>query len=474
MRRITMSNYIKIGIIVFLTFLTNVGNAQNHDILRMEDGKMILRISKNISQQQLDTVLKHINMMRIQMDSLRSNYLSQTYLADGWQISKQGKDFVELSKNIQSAHGKYEFMQDEFGMANDFSNSEINTFYPQADFGFNTFKNKKSVIKLSNGKTRFLLYQKLNANKINLSGSFNAWAIEEIAMIKTDTAWYFDLELKPGKHLYKFIVDGDWTNDPENKQKESDTYRGYNSVYFECNYVFKLNGFSNAKKVIVAGSFNNWEERELSMQKFNDAWQLPVYIKDGTYAYKFIVDRNWITDPANTDNRDDGFGNINSFFSIGKPTYFMLKGFENARNVYLAGEFNDWRETEIKLQKNSEQNWQCSYVLAPGNYQYKFIIDGNWYVDGANSLKVVEPNYTFKLKGFQNAKEVRISGSFINWPDPGILMTKSESDWVINVYLHEGKHLYKYIIDGQWITDPTNPLFEQNEHNTGNSFIWVK
>jgi 1,4-alpha-glucan branching enzyme len=474
MRRITMSNYLKILITLLLTFFTIVGKAQNHDILRMEEGKMILRISTNITQQKLDSVLKHINMMRIQMDSIRSNYLSQYYLAEGWQISKQGKDFVELSKNIQSTYGKYEFMQLEINSDSVFYGKEINTFYPKADFGVNTFKNRMSVLKLNNGRTRFLLYQKLNANKIYLSGSFNAWAIEELQMFKTDTAWYCDIDLKPGKHLYKFIVDGDWMNDPENKQKESDTYNGYNSVYFECNYVFKLNGYSAAKKVILAGSFNNWEERELNMQKINGVWQLPVYIKDGTHAYKFIVDRNWITDPANTDNRDDGFGNMNSFISIGKPTYFILKGFENARNIYLAGEFNEWRATEIKLQKNAEQHWQCSYVLAPGNYQYKYVIDGNWYVDGANSLKVVEPNYTFKLKGFQNAKDVRISGSFLNWPDPGIVMTKSDSDWYIHVYLPEGKHLYKYIIDGQWIIDPTNPLFEQNEHNTGNSFIWVK
>jgi len=37
-----------------------------------------------------------------------------------------------------------------------------------------------------------------------------------------------------------------------------------------------------------------------------------------------------------------------------------------------------------------------------------------------------------------------------------------------------GKHKYKYLVDGKWITDPNNKNWEQNEFGTGNSIIWVE
>lgn len=442
-------------------------------MLRMEEGRMILHISTKISQQELDSLLKRANMMQLSIDSLRSRNLSKVYIADGWNISKYNKDHIELVKNIEKIKGKYDFIQ-EYEVADLEQTMRLSTYYPEASFGVNSFKNKRTVISMSNGYTRFLLYQYKNANTVYLSGSFNQWATEALPMIKTDTAWYCDVKLTAGKHLYKFIVNGEWKNDSENKLKESDTYSGNNSVYYESNHVFTLRGYENAKKVILAGSFNDWNERNLQMINRNGIWFLPVYLKQGTYAYKFIVDRVWITDPANKDLRNDGEGNINSYISLGNPTQFELIGNAEASEVLLAGEFNEWGKGSIKLSKNAINSWACNYVLAPGNYQYKYIIDGRWYPENFNLWKSVEPNYTFQLKGFDNAKEVYVSGSFIGWHEPGIKLTKNEGKWTVPVYLNAGKHLYKFIVDGKWILDPDNMLYEQNEHNTGNSFIWIK
>jgi len=37
-----------------------------------------------------------------------------------------------------------------------------------------------------------------------------------------------------------------------------------------------------------------------------------------------------------------------------------------------------------------------------------------------------------------------------------------------------GKHLYKFIVDGKWIKDPDDPLWEGNEFGTDNSVIWIE
>lgn len=446
--------------------------AQTDDFMSMKDGKMILKINTNLTQRELDSIMQKINMMKLSVDSLHQKTLSRRYELDGWKIEKIGKNYVEITKNI-GHNSTYFDLNNPFVISNQkLSQENSYTYFPAATFGYNVFKNKISVKPIENSsKTRFLLYGKSKASKVYLSGSFNAWATEDINMIKTDTAWYCDILIPPGKHIYKFIVDGDWLSDPENKQKEDDTYGGSNSVYFVCNYLFRLNNFENAKKVILTGNFNDWNERDLIMMKSQNSWKLPVYINDGTYQYKFIVDKNWITDPQCKNNIDDGYGNINSVVSIGNPTVFTLDRFMYAKDVYLAGDFNNWRRNEIKLNIENK-TWKSYYVLAPGNYFYKYVVDGNWVEDPNGTLKVVQPNYTFKLKGFENAKEVRISGSFINWVNPGITMIKQDSVWTYSFHLEPGKHSYKFIVDGKWIIDPNNPFFENNEYNTGNSFIW--
>lgn len=469
-----MSNYFKIVLFLLCCLAAKNTYAQKDDLLLIKDGEMHLRISTNITQNKLDSMLRAINMMYMSVDSLRNRNLSKRYTLDGWKIIKSGKDYVELTKKLDKGTDQFNFNNPFVVTSTAPPGLGNSTYNPQANFGYNLFKNKYSVKPSPfEGKIRFVYYNRLKANTAYLSGSFNAWATEGIKMIKTDTAWICDVALKPGKHLYKFIVDGEWVNDPENKQKEDDTYGGYNSVYFVCNYDFVLQNYSSAKKVILTGSFNEWNERELPMLKVNDAWKLSVYLQDGTYSYKFIVDRNWITDPMSKKNVDDGFGNINSILSIGTPTIFILDAFAFAKEVYLAGEFNNWRRNEIKLERDSK-GWRCAHVLAPGNYLYKYVVDGNWIIDPTGIIKVVQPNYTFKLKGFQDAKDVRISGSFINWLDTGIPMVKTDGNWVFSLHLKPGKHTYKFIVDGKWIIDPSNPLFEQNEYDTGNSFIWVE
>jgi len=467
-----MSKFLKIVLLCGCVLSASYSFAQKDDFLSMKDGKMILKINTNITQSTLDSIMKKINMMSLSLDSLIQKNLSKQYVLDGWVIDKIGKDAVELSKNLSQMENHFD-LNNPFIISSQAISEENNfTYFPQAPFGYNSFKKRMSVKPLPNSdKTRFVLYGKLKANSVYLSGDFNAWATEDNRMIKTDTAWYCDIKLTPGKHIYKFIVDGEWISDPENKQREDDTYGAYNSVYFVCNHIFQLENYESAKKVILSGSFNDWNERDLVMLKSQNSWILPVYLQDGTYQYKFIVDKNWITDPKCKTNIDDGFGNINSVQSIGEPTVFTLDAFAYANEVYLAGDFNNWRRNEIKLTRENKV-WKCQYVLAPGNYLYKYVVDGNWIEDANSTLKVVQPNYTFTLRGYPNAKDVRISGSFINWINPGISMIKKDSIWVCSFHLNPGKHNYKFIVDGNWIIDPDNPLYENNEYDTGNSFIW--
>ncbi len=55
------------------------------------------------------------------------------------------------------------------------------------------------------------------------------------------------------------------------------------------------------------------------------------------------------------------------------------------KSVYLAGSFNQWNPTGKKmLDKKDEGVYTTSIKLAPGRYEYKFVIDGTWCADPEN------------------------------------------------------------------------------------------
>lgn len=69
------------------------------------------------------------------------------------------------------------------------------------------------------------------AKSVFIGGSFNNWAPDKDKLKKDDTGtWRIILALPPGKHEYKFVVDGQWTEDPANPSKVPDPYGGSNSV----------------------------------------------------------------------------------------------------------------------------------------------------------------------------------------------------------------------------------------------------
>ncbi len=62
-----------------------------------------------------------------------------------------------------------------------------------------------------------------------------------------------------------------------------------------------------------------------------------------------------------------------------------------AKNVFLAGDFNGWDRSANPLHKNSKGVWKTSLVLMPGTYQYRFLVDGAWQNDPRCTTLVSNP-----------------------------------------------------------------------------------
>ena len=50
----------------------------------------------------------------------------------------------------------------------------------------------------------------------------------------------------------------------------------------------------------------------------------------------------------------------------------------NARNTSVAGTFNDWDPADAPLVFIGGNKWFKDLFLAPGRYEYRFVVDGKW------------------------------------------------------------------------------------------------
>lgn len=84
-----------------------------------------------------------------------------------------------------------------------------------------------------------------------------------------------------------------------------------------------------------------------------------------------------------------------------KKTEFSLSA-PSAQSVFLSGVFNQWDLSSHPLKRDKNGMWKISLNLNPGQYEYRFLVDGGWQNDPSccdfvgnpfgtlNCLKIVE------------------------------------------------------------------------------------
>ena len=93
---------------------------------------------------------------------------------------------------------------------------------------------------------------------------------------------------------------------------------------------------------------------------------------------------------------DDFYQEAESFMSeirskLKVQTFSFLA--PEAKNVYVVGDFNNWKADQYsRLDRMPDGKWEKRIALKPGDYKYKFIIDGEWHPDPVNP-KTVPNNF---------------------------------------------------------------------------------
>jgi 1,4-alpha-glucan branching enzyme len=91
-------------------------------------------------------------------------------------------------------------------------------------------------------------------------------------------------------------------------------------------------------------------------------------------------------------------------FGITKPRPVRLEFLQpTAKSVSIAGTFNDWRPGATEMVLLGEGRWVKELVLAPGVYEYRLVVDGQWLVDPRARETVTNPfgelNSVLKVNG---------------------------------------------------------------------------
>ena len=63
---------------------------------------------------------------------------------------------------------------------------------------------------------------------------------------------------------------------------------------------------------------------------------------------------------------------VNVGFALHKP---------DAKQVLLGGDFNGWATGAAPMKRHENGHWETTVALAPGRYEYKFLVDGQWIPD---------------------------------------------------------------------------------------------
>ena len=50
----------------------------------------------------------------------------------------------------------------------------------------------------------------------------------------------------------------------------------------------------------------------------------------------------------------------------------------NAKDVYVAGSFNEWRPEATPMVSLGNGRWVKELALPEGRYEYRFVVDGAW------------------------------------------------------------------------------------------------
>ena len=242
----------------------------------------------------------------------------------------------------------------------------------------------------------------------------------------------------------------------------------------------------------VKGSWDsNWQKYFYMDEDEAGAWSVTADLSlEDSYEYGIVVNNNWVGDPTNP--RIGGSGNSQilrnpSVNDDGSVTIFYYpQGEEDVNLLYKLSDETEYTSVDMTTDAYHSALLSAT-VSAQGDYTYMFEVDGNQTADinckeatfsigelpeddASVKSPVVNGNVvTFNYYG-PTSKSVNLAGEMNGWSATATSFTynKNTGFWTIEKELEPGKYEYKFVVDGNWITDQRNEA-----QSSGNSVCYV-
>lgn len=319
------------------------------------------------------------------------------------------------------------------------------------------------------------------------------------------------LDPEVGTYEYKILVDGEETEDLSAADTQTFTVsdipqedpNAISPEVTETSVIFRYYG-PTAKSVFLAGSMNGWSDSADPMTYNSETgyWSIEKTLAAGSYEYKFVVDGTWTTDPLNAEESNgNSLVNVTAAGDVKSPvinnsgTTFLYQA-PDAESVQLAGSMTEWQTNAVSMVKDEESGyWVVTLPLAAGDYEYKFIVNGDqWTTDPLNA-ESANGNSAFTVTGEEQYKspvigedsvlfvyetedetleQVRLAGTMTDWQNNAeelVEIEKTEEETIRTFELEKdldpGRYEYKYILgEDNWINDPENQDVNSGGNNT--------
>jgi chromosome partitioning protein len=137
------------------------------------------------------------------------------------EAADSGKTIFSYDRNSKGAQDYMSLAQE---VVADVNREKINRFFKGAEELLN---------KCLSRDRRFSIFAP-SASEVYVAGDFNEWQIDDNSRLNRngEGKWERTFFMPPGKHRYKFFVDGNWYTDPENPVTEGNPFGGLDSVLF--------------------------------------------------------------------------------------------------------------------------------------------------------------------------------------------------------------------------------------------------
>lgn len=90
---------------------------------------------------------------------------------------------------------------------------------------------KRFDLERSERRRQRFVFTAPNAGSVQLVGDFTHWTKQPINLKRgTNGLWETTVDLSKGLHLYRFLVDGEWRDDPESVLRISNPYGSQDAV----------------------------------------------------------------------------------------------------------------------------------------------------------------------------------------------------------------------------------------------------